>query len=102
MLKMFSVRGKIETTLIVNAGGGYQPISTFNNIPILGDGTGGKVFRHVDGKGKVNDVTITNGGTGYTRANINFFPGGMVQKLVDPFLVYPLLVLVQHLLRILK
>ena len=75
-VKNASVRGKIETALIVNAGGGYQPISTtFNNIPILGDGTGGKASVTVDAQGKVNDVTITNGGTGYTRANINFFPG---------------------------
>ena len=75
-VKNASVGGKIETALIVNAGGGYQPISTtFNNIPILGDGTGGKASITVDAQGRVNDVTITDGGVGYTRANINFFPG---------------------------
>ena len=75
-VKNASVAGKVETALIVNAGGGYQPISTtFNNIPILGDGTGGKASITVDAQGKVNDVTITDGGVGYTRAHINFFPG---------------------------
>jgi len=75
-VKNASVDGKIETALIVNAGGGYQPISTtFNNIPILGDGTGGKASITVDAQGTVNDIVITDGGVGYTRGTINFFPG---------------------------
>ena len=75
-VKAASVDGKIETALIVNAGGGYQPISTtFNNIPILGDGTGGKASITVDAQGTVNDIVITDGGVGYTRGTINFFPG---------------------------
>jgi hypothetical protein len=75
-VKNAAVDGKIETALIVNAGGGYQPISTtFNNIPILGDGTGGKASITIDAQGKVNNITVTNGGTGYSRGTINFFPG---------------------------
>ena len=75
-VKNASVDGKVETALIVNSGGGYQPISTtFNNIPILGDGTGGKASVTVDAQGKVSDVTVTNGGVNYTRGVINFFPG---------------------------
>jgi len=75
-VKNAAVDGKIETALIVNAGGGYQPISTtFNNIPILGDGTGGKASISVDSQGKVSSVTVTNGGVGYTKGVINFFPG---------------------------
>jgi hypothetical protein len=39
-----SVDGKIEVILINNRGLNYQPISrSFSNVPILGDGTGGKV-----------------------------------------------------------
>ena len=75
-VKNAAVDGKVETALIVNAGGGYQPISTtFNNIPILGDGTGGRASITVDAQGKVNNVTVTNGGSGYTRGNLKFFPG---------------------------
>ena len=38
-----AVDGKVETILIENRGSNYQPISTsFSNVPILGDGTGGK------------------------------------------------------------
>ena len=75
-VKNNAVDGKIETALIVNAGGGYQPISTtFSNIPILGDGTGGKASVTVNSQGKVSNVAITNGGTGYTRGTIQFYPG---------------------------
>ena len=71
-----AVDGKIETAGILNAGDGYQPIgTTFNNIPILGDGTGGKCSVTVNSQGKVSDVTVTNGGTGYTRGTIQFYPG---------------------------
>ena len=71
-----AVDGKIETAVIVNAGDGYQPIgTTFNNVPILGDGTGGKASVSVDSQGRVSDVTVTNGGTGYTRAQVQFYPG---------------------------
>lgn len=75
-VKNNAVDGKIETALIINAGGGYQPISqTFNNIPILGDGTGGKASVTVDAQGKVSSISVTNGGNGYTRATIQFYPG---------------------------
>ena len=75
-VKNNAVDGKIETALIVNSGGGYQPINqTFNNIPILGDGTGGKASVTVDAQGKVSSVSVTNGGTGYTRGTIEFYPG---------------------------
>ena len=75
-VKNNAVSGKLETALVVNAGGGYQPISTtFNNIPILGDGTGGKASVTVDAQGKVSNVLVTNGGTGYTRGTIQFYPG---------------------------
>ena len=38
-----AIDGKIETILIDNRGSNYRPISTsFSNVPILGDGTGGK------------------------------------------------------------
>ena len=75
-VKNNAVDGKIETAVIVNSGDGYQPIgTTFNNIPILGDGTGGKVSVTVNSQGKVSDVTVTNGGTGYTRGTIQFYPG---------------------------
>ncbi len=75
-VKNNAVDGKIETAVIINAGDGYQPIgTTFNNVPILGDGTGGKASVTVNSQGRVSDITITNGGTGYSRGAIQFYPG---------------------------
>ena len=84
-IKNNAVDGKIETAVILNAGDGYQPIgTTFNNIPILGDGTGGKASVTVNSQGKVSDVNITNGGTGYTRAQIQFYPGAPGTEIGGP------------------
>ena len=84
-IKNNAVDGKIETAIVVNAGDGYQPIgTTFNNIPILGDGTGGKVSVTVNSQGKVSDVTVTNGGTGYTRGTVQFYPGGPGTEIGGP------------------
>ena len=48
-----AVDGKVETILIDNRGSNYQPISTsFSNVPILGDGTGGKATITIDSFGK--------------------------------------------------
>jgi|688.fasta_scaffold05750_1 hypothetical protein len=71
-----AIDGKIEVVAIKNRGTGYQPISkSFTNIPILGDGIGGKVTITVDSFGKVSEVFVTDGGSGYTKGNIRFEPG---------------------------
>jgi hypothetical protein len=41
----------------------------------LGDGTGGKATITVDSFGKVSDVFVTDGGSGYTKGKIRFEPG---------------------------
>jgi len=75
-IKNNSIDGKIEIITISDRGGGYQPISrSFTNIPILGDGTGGKATVTVDSFGKVSEVFVTDGGSGYTKGIINFAPG---------------------------
>ena len=71
-----AIDGKIEIITIKNRGSGYSPISqTFTNIPILGDGTGGKATITVDSFGKVSDVFVSDGGIGYTKGIIKFEPG---------------------------
>jgi hypothetical protein len=71
-----AIDGKIEVVTIKNRGTGYQPISkSFTNIPILGDGVGGKVTITVDSFGKVSEVFVTDGGSGYTKGTIRFEPG---------------------------
>ena len=71
-----SIDGKIEVITITDRGIGYQPISkSFTNIPILGDGEGGKATITVDSFGKVSEVFVTDGGSGYTTGIIKFEPG---------------------------
>tara|TARA_B100001250_G_scaffold393107_1_gene395566 strand:- start:4341 stop:5936 length:1596 start_codon:yes stop_codon:yes gene_type:complete len=71
-----AIDGKIEVVVVSSRGTNYQPISTsFANIPILGDGNDGKATITVDSFGKVSEVFVTDGGTGYTHGSIQFFPG---------------------------
>jgi hypothetical protein len=75
-IKNNAIDGKVQILTTTNRGSGYSPISeTFTNIPILGDGTGGKATIVVDSFGKVSDAYITDGGTGYTKGIIQFEPG---------------------------
>lgn len=79
-----AIDGKIEIINIKNRGSGYSPISqTFTNVPILGDGSGGKATITVDSFGKVSDIFVSDGGTGYTKGIIKFEPGapGITQNL---------------------
>ena len=71
-----AIDGKVEIVTIESRGIGYQPISkSYTNIPILGDGSGGKATITVDSFGKVSEVFVTDGGSGYTEGTIKFEPG---------------------------
>ena len=74
-IKNNATDGKIEVVSIRNRGLGYTPSTTYNNIPILGDGTGGKVTIVTDSFGEVSEIVVTDGGMGYTRGIIKFEPG---------------------------
>ena len=80
-----AVDGKIEVVLIDNRGTNYQPISTsFSNVPILGDGTGGKATITIDSFGKVSEVFVTDGGKGYTYGTVEFYPGAPGSEITGP------------------
>ena len=81
-----AINGRVQILTTTNRGSGYEPESkTFANIPILGDGTGGKATIVVDSFGKVSDAYVTDGGTGYTKGIIQFEPGapGIPNELVN-------------------
>ena len=75
-IKNNAISGEIKIVTITNRGSGYSPAGTYKNIPILGDGTGGKVSISVGADGKVSSVDVTNGGSQYTRGTIQFYPSG--------------------------
>jgi len=81
-VKSAAVKGKIETVLITARGSAYSitgisgsgaGTGTITNVPILGDGYGGFVSVTLN-NGFVDTVIVTNGGTGYTKAFIDFSP----------------------------
>ena len=75
-IKNNAIDGKIDILTIDDRGSGYAPFSkTFTNIPILGDGTGGKATIVIDSFGKVSDAYVSDGGSGYTKGIIQFEPG---------------------------
>ena len=63
-----AVGGEIATVVIQASGTGYNN-GTYENVPIKGDGVGGRVSLVVDG-GKVVSATVTSGGSGYTFGKI--------------------------------
>lgn len=76
-IKSNAINGKIDAVNILDRGSNYGPINdpVFTNIPILGDGVGGKATITIDSFGKVSDIFVTDGGSGYTKGYINFKPG---------------------------
>ena len=75
-IKNNAISGEIKIVTITNRGNQYSPAGTYKNIPILGDGTGGRVSISVGADGKVSSVDVTNGGSRYTRGTIQFYPSG--------------------------
>jgi len=69
---------QIKAVYIEDGGSGYTTGATAD---ILGDGTGGKVSITAPG-GVITDVTVTNGGKGYTYGIINLPATGNPAKLI--------------------
>ncbi|MEC8551436.1 MAG: baseplate wedge protein, partial [Pseudomonadota bacterium] len=59
-----AIGGEIDTVIIASSGSGYNN-GTYENVPIKGDGIGGRVSLVVDG-GRIVSATVTSGGSGYT------------------------------------
>ena len=59
-----AVGGEIDTVVIQSSGSGYNN-GTYENVPLKGDGTGGRISIVVDG-GKIVSATVTSGGSNYS------------------------------------
>ena len=77
-VKNAAVAGEIQTIIIKQYGSGYtidgSSTNTISNVPIEGDGTGGKASVKIIG-GAVAEIEVTQGGTGYTWARLRFEKG---------------------------
>lgn len=75
-IKNNAVDGEVQVVILTQTGIGYPANTTWNNVPILGDGINGRATITVDSSGKVSGVTVTNPGSKYTTGTIQFYPGG--------------------------
>jgi len=65
-----AVNGGVHHAVVTAGGSGYtNGDGAYENVPIVGDGSGGVCTVHVAG-GAVTHITVTNPGTGYRQAQI--------------------------------
>jgi hypothetical protein len=70
--------GQIKIVTIKNRGIALgAPNRTYTNVPIKGDGTGAECTIVVNNDSKVDSITVSNGGSGYTHGRIDLIGGGV-------------------------
>ena len=55
----------------------YTNANTYTNVPIKGDGRGAKATIVVNADSKIESISITNGGSGYTYGTVDYVGGGI-------------------------
>jgi hypothetical protein len=80
-----AVDGSIKIVTIKNRGVGLGTANTtYFRVPISGDGTGAECTIVVNNDQKVESVTVSNQGSGYTYGNIDLVSGGFPTGLTVP------------------
>ena len=73
-----AVDGSIKIVAVTDRGVGLGTANrTYSNVPIKGDGSGATCTIVVNNDQKVDTVTISNQGSGYTYANVDLVAGGV-------------------------
>ena len=73
-----AVDGSIKIVAVTDSGVGLGTANrTYSNVPIKGDGSGATCTIVVNNDQKVDTVTISNQGSGYTYANVDLVAGGV-------------------------
>ena len=77
--------GQIKIVTIVNRGVGVGTANrTYTRVPIKGDGSGAEATIVVNNDSKVESVTVSNGGSGYTYGTIDLVGGGVPTGTTPP------------------
>ena len=77
--------GQIKIVTIRNRGVGIGTANiTYTRVPIRGDGRGGEATVVVNNDSKIESVTISNGGNGYSFGTLDLEEGGVPTGTVDP------------------
>ena len=69
--------GQLKIVTIRNRGAGLGTARSYTNVPINGDGAGGKATVVVNADSKIDSVTISNGGSGYSFGTLDIETGGL-------------------------
>ena len=74
-----STSGQLKIVTVRNRGVGLgtAPNITYTRVPIQGDGTGGEATVVINNDSKVESVTISSGGSGYTFGTVDLESGGV-------------------------
>ena len=83
-----AVDGSIKIVTITNRGVGLGTANvTYTRVPIKGDGTGAECTITIDNDSKVDSITVSNQGSGYTYGNVDLiakgFPTGTTRPTFD-------------------
>jgi hypothetical protein len=80
-----AVDGSIKIVTIVNRGIGVGVANrTYTRVPIKGDGVGAECTLSIDNDQKIESVTVSNQGFGYTYGNIDLVAGNVPLGFTSP------------------
>ena len=73
-----AISGQLKVITITNRGVGIGTGNrTYSRVPIRGDGSGAEATIVVNSESKVESITISNGGSGYTYGSVDLESGGV-------------------------
>jgi hypothetical protein len=73
-----AVDGSIKIVTITNRGVGLGTANiTYTRVPIKGDGTGAECTISIDNDSRVDSITVSNQGSGYTYGNVDLIAKGI-------------------------
>ena len=77
--------GQIKSITITNRGFLVGPANTtYSRVPIRGDGTGAECTIVVNNDSKVESITVSNGGSGYTYGTVDLVGGSVPTGSISP------------------
>jgi hypothetical protein len=79
-----STSGQLKAVIIQNRGVGLGTANVYTNVPINGDGNGATATVVINNEEKVESVTISNGGSGYTFGTLDLASGNVPTGSTSP------------------
>lgn len=77
--------GQLKVVTITDRGSGLGLAKSYENVPIVGDGSGSTATIVVGNDSTVESINITNGGSGYTYASLDLESAGITGDTLPSF-----------------